>query len=94
MEITPDERELLRLLSQETEPVVVSSLFGAINPVVDGLPGDDPANEEAVLRQLQLYEASVGLHQKQLVRIVSPANGQRGDLVEVTETGRAVVNGE
>ncbi|MGY3056770.1 hypothetical protein ACVWZD_001015 [Streptomyces sp. TE3672] len=38
-----------------------------------------------------LYRASVTLWQSDLVHVVHPANGERPDLVELTEAVRAVL---
>jgi hypothetical protein len=38
-----------------------------------------------------LYRASVSLWQKNLVRVVHPANGERADLVEATDEGHTAL---
>ncbi|MFD5271781.1 hypothetical protein [Streptomyces sp. NPDC058335] len=40
---------------------------------------------------MKLYRAYIRLHELGLVKVVHPANGERGDLVVVTEAGRAAL---
>lgn len=92
MTLSSDERELLRLVEQSANPVAMSDFFQAIHPpTLSGLD-DQPDREARTERQLALYGASISLHNKGLVRIVSPANGERPDLVEATAEGRAVLS--
>ncbi|WP_345601348.1 hypothetical protein [Streptomyces coacervatus] len=60
-------------------------------PTPGGLDEDHPDWEALTERQLALYGASISLHDKGLVRVVSPANGARPDLVETTAEGRAAL---
>jgi hypothetical protein len=94
MDLSREEHELLRLISQAPEPVVMSSLFDNINanPKPDiHAPDDDPVRVAWMEGQMALYGASLGIWEKELVRVVHPANGERPDLVEATEAGRAAL---
>lgn len=92
MTLSNDERELLRLVEQSTNPGAMSDFFQVIHPPTPGgLDDDHPDREAWTERQLALYGASISLHAKGLVRIVSPANGERPDLVESTAEGRAAL---
>ncbi|MFD7232130.1 hypothetical protein [Streptomyces sp. NPDC059881] len=42
MALSDDERELLRLISEATEPVAVRAFFETINPPAPGLNEDHP----------------------------------------------------
>ncbi|MFE1767223.1 hypothetical protein ACFW81_23770 [Streptomyces angustmyceticus] len=94
MDLSREERELLRLISQAPEPVAMSSLFDEIEtkpqPEIDS-PDDDPVRVAWYEEKLGLHWASVGLWEKELVRVVHPANGERPDLVEATDAGRALL---
>ncbi|MEU6925552.1 hypothetical protein [Streptomyces sp. NPDC046631] len=93
MTLNQDERELLRLIAATGKPVAMSDFFHAMYPpnFDRNVPADDPDREAWVELQMGLYRASVTLWQSDLVRVVHPANGERPDLVELTEAGRAVL---
>ncbi|WP_373685585.1 hypothetical protein [Streptomyces lunaelactis] len=86
-----DERELLRLVERSIDPVAMSDLFRTIHPPAPGLDEHHPDYEAWTELQLGLYGASINLHTNGFVRIVSPANGERADLVETTDAGRAAL---
>lgn len=94
MDLSRDERELLRLISQAPEPVAMFDLFPQIStaprPELDS-PDDDPVRVTWAEEQLALGRASVELWKRELVRVVHPANGERPDLVEATDAGRAAL---
>ncbi|NJA56676.1 hypothetical protein HC023_10045 [Streptomyces sp. NEAU-H3] len=60
-------------------------------PALDS-PDDDPVRVAWVEETFALYGASVELWKQDLVRVVHPANGERPDLVEITQAGRARLN--
>lgn len=91
MTLSNDERELLRLVDESTAPVAMSDLFHTIHPPAPGLDEHHPDHEAWAELQLGLYGASINLHANGFVRIVSPANGERPDLVESTDAGRAAL---
>ncbi|MGW7636124.1 hypothetical protein [Streptomyces decoyicus] len=94
MDLSRDERELLRLISQATEPVDMFDLFPQITTAPRpelGSPDDDPVRVTWTEEQLELCRASLELWQRELVRVVHPANGERPDLVEATDAGRAAL---
>ncbi|MFF3547082.1 hypothetical protein ACFYXD_35255 [Streptomyces platensis] len=95
MDLSREEYELLRLISQAPEPVAMSSLFDDVNsnPKPDiHAPEDDLVRVAWMEGQLALYGASLGIWEKGLVRVVHPANGERPDLVEATDAGRAALD--
>jgi len=93
MTLNADEHRLLQLVAQETEPVAMSDFFHEIHPPTfdSSAPEDDPAREKWQQRQIGLYGASITLWEGGLVRVVHPANGERPDLVSVTDAGRAAL---
>ncbi|MEU5109669.1 hypothetical protein AB0H07_46805 [Streptomyces sp. NPDC021354] len=90
MTLSRDERHLLELITQATEPVAMSDFFHTIHPPTfeASAPEGDPAREAWTKHQLSLYRASANLWEGGLVEVVHPANGERPDLVSVTEAGR------
>ncbi|OKK11911.1 hypothetical protein AMK16_32660 [Streptomyces sp. CB00455] len=62
------------------------ALTQAVPPEVHA-PEDDPVRVAWADEQFALYGASVSLWQKNLVRVVHRANGERPDLVEATDEG-------
>lgn len=93
MTLNADERRLLELIAQASEPVAASDFFHEIHPPTfdPGAPDDDPAREAWNEQQIGLFRASVTLWQGGLVRVVHPANGERPDLASVTDAGRAAL---
>jgi hypothetical protein len=91
--LSTDERALLTLIAQSPEPSVMSDFFRELNPAEPGMNEHHPGHEARLLRQLEWYRVSVQLWQNNLVRVVDPSNGERGDLVEPTEEGRAALAG-
>ncbi|MET8677121.1 hypothetical protein ABZW18_05850 [Streptomyces sp. NPDC004647] len=91
MTLSNDERELLRLVDESTAPVAMSDLFHIIHPPAPGLDEHHRDHEAWTELQLGLYGASISLQTNRFVRIVSPANGERADLVETTAAGRAAL---
>lgn len=91
MSLSDEERNLLLLITQAGRPVAMSDFFDQSNshPRPDiHAPDDDPVRLAWTNGQLALYGASVSLWEKELVRVVYPANGERPDLVEATDAGR------
>lgn len=93
MTLSPDERRLLELIAQAPEPVAMSDFFHTIHPPTfpQGAPEEDPARVSWMQLQLDLYRASGNLWQGGLVEVVHPANGERPDLVTVTDAGRTAL---
>ncbi|MET9483280.1 hypothetical protein [Streptomyces sp. NPDC006638] len=54
-------------------------------------PEEDPDRLAWTGLQMGLYRASITLWENDLVQVVHPANGERPDLVEVTDSGRAAL---
>ncbi|MFD4393775.1 hypothetical protein [Kitasatospora sp. NPDC058478] len=93
MPLSDDEKALLSLVAEATAPVAMSEFFETINPPAPGLNEHHPDHPAWTERQIALYGASVQLWQQGLVRVVTPADGSRPDLVEATDTGHAVLAG-
>jgi len=93
MDLTSNARELLRLVDESPEPVAVSAFSDTIAPVPAGVDEHHRGYTEWAERQLGLYRDSLTLWQEGLVRVVHPANGERPDLVVVTDEGRAALVG-
>ncbi|MCY0922844.1 MULTISPECIES: hypothetical protein [unclassified Streptomyces] len=94
MELNTHERGLLHAVSQAPAPTAMSTFFPALNQAVPPevhAPEDDPVRVAWADEQFALYGASVSLWQKNLVRVVHPANGERPDLVEATDEGRTAL---
>lgn len=93
MELSTEAKDILGRVSQTDQPVAMSSFFHAIHPPSfdRNVSEDDPARVEWMKLQLRLYRASVDLYEKGMVRVVHPANGERPDLVIVTDAGRAAL---
>lgn len=93
MTLSTDEHKLLTLIAQAGTPVVASSFFHQIHPPTfdSSAPDNDPVREAWAEKQIGMYGAYLGLHEAGLLRIVHPANGERPDLVEPTDTGRAAL---
>ncbi|OEJ21860.1 hypothetical protein AR457_39905 [Streptomyces agglomeratus] len=91
--MSPDERELLRLIAEADKPVAMSDFFHTIHPANfdSNVPEDDPARLVWTERQMGLYGASIALWEAELVRVVKPADGEHPDLVEATPAGRAAL---
>jgi hypothetical protein len=87
MALSTDERALLMLIAKSPEPVVMSDFFHELSPPAPGMNEHHPGHEEWMLRQIEWHRVSVQLWQQGLVRVVVPANGERGDMVEPTEAG-------
>lgn len=82
---------MLVLIARSPVPVEASGLFGRLNPIGPGTRRHGLRREAWMARQLGLYGAHLGLHEKDLVRVVVPAAGERGDLVAATDAGHAVL---
>ncbi|KUN58851.1 hypothetical protein AQJ46_42005 [Streptomyces canus] len=91
MALSTDERSLLTLITNSPDPVVMSDFFHQLSPPAPGMNEHHPGHEEWLLRQIEWHSVSVELWQRDLVRVVVPANGERGDMVEPTEAGRAAL---
>jgi len=93
MTLSADERRLLELIAQAPEPVAMSSFFHDLYPPTfpSSAPADDPDREAWSEKQMGLYRASLNLWQGGLVEVVHPANGERPDLVTVTDVGRTAL---
>ncbi|MEN8655452.1 hypothetical protein ABCR94_33970 [Streptomyces sp. 21So2-11] len=91
MALSTDERSLLTLITKSPEPVGDVRLFPRAESPAPGMNEHHPSHEEWLLRQIEWHSVSVELWQRDLVRVVVPANGERGDMVEPTEAGRAAL---
>lgn len=94
MELSVHERGLLHAVAQASAPAAMSAFFPALTRAVPPevhAPEDDPVRLAWYEEQFTLYRASVSLWKKNLVRVVHPANGERPDLVEATDEGRAAL---
>ncbi|MFD5065441.1 hypothetical protein [Streptomyces sp. NPDC058394] len=93
MTLSSEELELLRMISETETPVAMSDFFHIIHPpnFDKSVPEDDPDRAAWVELQMGLHRASITLWKNDLVHVVHPANGERPDLVEVTEAGRAAL---
>lgn len=93
MTLSPDARRILEFVAASAEPVAASDCFHDIYPPTfdPSVPDDDPDREEWVNLQLGLYRASIDLWKADFVVVVHPANGERPDLVSVTDAGRAAL---
>ncbi|MDJ1645394.1 hypothetical protein [Streptomyces pakalii] len=93
MTLNSDERELLRRISEADGPVEPSDYFHSIYPpdFPASAAEDDPRREAWTELQLNLYRAYIRLHEVGLIRVVHPANGERGDLVVATDASRDVL---
>lgn len=89
MTLSSDEREILRRVAASKVPVQPSDYFHEIHPpdFLRSAPEDDPKREAWTEKQIGLYGAMLRLHDLNLIRIVDPANGERGDLMEVSRDG-------
>lgn len=92
MNLTDDEQALLRHIAEAPTPVVASSFFHTIYPPSPDMGDEGPEQEAWTQRQIGLYGAHLALHDKGLVRVVEPANGERPDLVEATAAGRSALS--
>ncbi|GAQ65385.1 hypothetical protein [Streptomyces scabiei] len=91
MTLNADEHELLRLIAQSPEPVAASDFFHIIHPAnfERSASEEDPRRVAWQEKQFGLYKAMIDLHDSGLIL---PANGERPDLMEATETGHAALN--
>lgn len=87
MSLSNDERDLLKLAAEAGEPVWMSEFFEVLNPAEPGMDENHPGHEAWSERQMAWYGVSLSLWKKGLVRVVHPANGERGDLVEPSDAG-------
>ena len=90
MTLSADARSILEHVAQASEPVAMSSFFHTIYPPKFEIsaPGDDPDRVVWQERQLGLFGAMIELYEADLVKVIHPANGERPDLVVVTDAGR------
>ncbi|MYU17537.1 hypothetical protein GTZ78_44340 [Streptomyces sp. SID8361] len=86
-----DERDLLKLVAQAGRPVWMSDYFPVLNPAEPGMDENHPGHEAWTERQMDWYGVSISLRKRGLVRVVVPADGSRGDLVEPTDEGRVAL---
>ncbi|OKJ92686.1 hypothetical protein AMK26_34565 [Streptomyces sp. CB03234] len=91
MVLSSDERDLLKLVAQAGRPVWMSEYFPVLNPAEPGMDENHPGHEAWTERQMAWYGVSISLWKRGLVRVVVPADGSRGDLVEPTGEGRAAL---
>lgn len=94
MSLSTDERDLLTLVARAGEPVEMTGFFKDLNPPSPGLDENHPDHPAWTERQIALYGVVLSLHEKKLVHIVAPANGDRPDLVEPTPAGHASLAAE
>ncbi|MEU9703017.1 hypothetical protein [Streptomyces sp. NPDC047981] len=93
MTLNADELKLLGMIARSPEPVAASSFFHTIHPpnFERSAAEDDPRRVVWQEKQFGLYRAMIDLHDAELIRIVHPANGERPDLMEATQAGRAAL---
>ncbi|MEU5273295.1 hypothetical protein [Streptomyces hygroscopicus] len=91
MVLSNDERDLLELVAQAGRPVWMSEYFPVLNPAETGMDENHPGHEAWSERQMACYGVSLSLWKRGLVRVVVPADGSRGDLVDPTGEGRAAL---
>lgn len=91
MALSNDERDLLKLVAQAGRPVWMSDYFPVLNPAEPGMDENHPGHEAWTERQMAWYGVSISLWKWGLVRVVVPADGSRGDLVEPTDEGRVAL---
>ncbi|AUA17166.1 hypothetical protein GTZ89_18130 [Streptomyces sp. SID8382] len=91
MALSNDERDLLKLVAQAGRPVWMSDYFPVLNPAEPGMDENHPGHEAWTERQMAWYGVSISLRKRDLVRVVVPADGSRGDLVEPTDEGRVAL---
>ncbi|WUT01656.1 hypothetical protein OHA46_33400 (plasmid) [Streptomyces sp. NBC_00708] len=93
MTLNSDERELLRRISEGSGPVEPPDYFHSIYPPDFPVSAaeDDPRREAWVELQLNLCRAYMQLYRRGLVEVVHPADGVRGDMVVITDAGRAAL---
>lgn len=91
--LTPDERELLAAVHVYAAPVAMSVVARSIEPAGPDTWEGGARHDEWTRRHFELTRASIRLWQRELVRVIHPANGYRPDLVEVTAQGRAALDG-
>jgi len=89
MTLSSDEREILQRVAASTVPVQPSDYFHEIHAPDFPTPAsdDDPRWEAWAEKQIGLHRAMLRLHDLELIRVVEPANGERGDLMEATRAG-------
>lgn len=87
MPLSNDERDLLQLISESAKPVAMSDCFPVLNPAEPGMDENHPGHEAWTDRQIAWYGVSLQLGKQGLVRVVTPADGSHGDLVEATDAG-------
>ncbi|GCE02196.1 hypothetical protein [Embleya hyalina] len=86
MDLSDDERALLREIAASPKPVAMSDFFHELSPPPGPFPSEEgaPKQEAWTQRQIDWYGVSLSLWRTGCVRVVSPANGERPDLVEAT----------
>ncbi|ODA69363.1 hypothetical protein APS67_006475 [Streptomyces sp. AVP053U2] len=91
MALSTDERDLLQMIADSPKPLVMSDCFPALNPAEPGMDENHPGHEAWTERQIAWYGVSAQLWKRELVRVVVPADGSHGDLVEITDAGRGAL---
>ncbi|WP_369276027.1 hypothetical protein AB5J55_44385 [Streptomyces sp. R11] len=88
------ERELLRVIAQEPEPVAADGPFPLIDPAAftSDAVEETPARTALTERQTALDRAVLKLTEAGLIQVAHPANAERRELVEVTVLGRAAAD--
>lgn len=76
------------MIADSPKPVAMSDCFPVLNPAEPGMDENHPSHEAWTERQIAWYGVSLQLWKRELVRVVVPADGSHGDLVEVTDAGR------
>lgn len=89
--LSEDEQQLLDRIAQSPAPLAMSDYFVLLNPAGPDVVEGHPDHDAWVQRQLAWFGVSVQLAEKSLVYVVAPADGNRPDLVGVTDAGRAAL---
>ena len=89
--LTPEARRLLQHVGQAAAHLAMSDHFVLLNPSPPGLSEDHPEHPAWTERQLALHAASAEIAKQDLVYVVTPADGEHPDLVDLTPAGLAVL---
>lgn len=89
--LTAEAARLLQHIGQAPAPLAMSDHFVLLNPSPHGFGEHHPEHPAWTERQLAYYAASVEVMERGLVYVVTPADGSRPDLVDLTPAGLAVV---
>lgn len=89
--LTLEARSLLQHVGQAAAPLAMSDHFVLLNPIPPDFSEDHPEHPAWTERQLALFAASAEIAEQDLVYVVTPADGEHPDLVDLTPAGLAVL---